>query len=233
VRALLVDLDDTLLDYSGGVDECWHHACAAMAGPAGIDPARLAAAIGETRRWFWSDPGRHRIERADMLRAWTRIGAHALRSLGRDDEALAAAIAEDFAERRWARMTLFPGVIEALETLRERGIPLGMVTNGDATHQRRKIARHDLERFFDVIVVEGEMGVGKPEEVVYRYALSKLRARPQDAWMVGDNLEWDVLAPQRLGLSGVWVNGGGQGLPKNCSMTPYRIIRAFPDVLRC
>jgi putative hydrolase of the HAD superfamily len=233
VKALLVDLDDTLLDYSGGVDECWHHACVAMAGPAGIDPARLVAAIGETRRWFWSDPGRHRVERADMLRAWTRISAHALRSLGRDDEALATAIAEDFAERRWARMTLFPGVTEALETLRERGIPLGMVTNGDATHQRRKIARHDLERFFDVIVVEGEMGVGKPEEVVYRYALSKLRARPQDAWMVGDNLEWDVLAPQRLGLCGVWVNGAGQGLPKSCSMAPYRIIRAFPDVLRC
>jgi putative hydrolase of the HAD superfamily len=232
VNTLLVDLDDTLLDYSGGVDECWHLACEALAGPAGIDPSRLVAAIAETRRWFWSDPGRHRTERADMLRAWTRITEHALRALERADDALAASIAQDFAERRWERMALFPGVTEALEALRAGGVALALVTNGDAGHQRRKIAQHDLERFFDVIVVEGELGVGKPEEVVYRYALSKLRAKPEEAWMVGDNLEWDVLAPQRLGLRGVWVDAAGHGLPKSCAMAPHRIIRAFPELLR-
>lgn len=231
MKALLVDLDDTLLDYSGGVDECWLHACEALAGPAGIDPPGLVASIVETRRWFWSDPGRHRTERADMLRAWTRITAHALGRMGRADEALAGGIAADFADRRWERMTLFPGVIPALEALRARGVPLAMVTNGDASHQRRKIDRHDLERFFDVIVVEGEMGVGKPEEVVYRYALSKLGVKAEEAWMVGDNLEWDVLAPQRLGLRGVWVDAPGQGLPKSCSVAPHRIIRAFPELL--
>jgi putative hydrolase of the HAD superfamily len=231
VKALLVDLDDTLLDYTGGVDECWLNACEALAGPVGIDPATLVKAIAETRRWFWSDPGRHRVERADMLRAWTRITEHALSTLGRADEALAAQVAQDFAERRWERMTLFPGVVSALETLRGRGVALALVTNGDATHQRRKIAQHGLERFFDVIVIEGEMGVGKPEEVVYRYALSKLRAKAEEAWMVGDNLEWDVLAPQRLGLRGVWVDGPGLGLPEPCNPAPHRIIRAFPEVL--
>jgi putative hydrolase of the HAD superfamily len=171
------------------------------------------------------------VERIDMLRAWTRITAHALASVGRADEPLAAAIAQDFAERRWERMTLFPGVTTALETLRRRGVPLALVTNGDTTHQRRKITQHDLERFFDVIVIEGEMGVGKPEEVVYRYALSKLRVKPEEAWMVGDHLEWDVLAPQRLGLRGVWVDGPGLGLPQSSDAAPHRIIRAFPELL--
>jgi putative hydrolase of the HAD superfamily len=49
--------------------------------------------------------------------------------------------------------------------------------------------------------------------------------------MVGDNLEWDVLAPQRLGLRGVWVDGPGQGLPKSCSVAPHRIIRAFAELV--
>jgi len=116
-------------------------------------------------------------------------------------------------------------------TLRGRGVPLALVTNGDAGHQRRKIAQHDLKRFFDVLVIEGEMGVGKPEEIVYRYALSKLRVKAEEAWMVGDNLEWDVVAPQRLGLRGVWVDGPGQGLPKGADAAPHRIIRAFPELL--
>ena len=75
------------------------------------------------------------------------------------------------------------------------------------------------------------MGVGKPEEVVYRYALSKLGVKAEEAWMVGDNLEWDVLAPQRLGLRGVWVDAPGQGLPKSCPVAPHRIIRAFPELI--
>ncbi|HYB69810.1 MAG TPA: HAD family hydrolase [Candidatus Bathyarchaeia archaeon] len=231
MKALLVDLDDTLLDYSGGADECWRHACEALAGPAGIDPVRLVKAIGETRRWFWSDPGRHRVERADMLRAWTRITAHALGTLDRADPALAAAIATDFADRRWERMVLFPGVTPALETLRDRGVPLALVTNGDPGHQRRKIAQHDLERFFDVIVIEGEIGAGKPDDLVYRYTLSKLQVRAEDAAMVGDNLEWDVAAPQRLGMRGIWVDGPGHGVPPAAGVVPHRIIRAFPEVL--
>jgi len=166
-----------------------------------------------------------------MLRAWTRITAQALTSLDRGDDMLAAAIAEDFADRRWERLTLFPGVTAALETLRARGVPMALVTNGDTKHQRRKIAQHDLERFFDVIVIEGEMGVGKPESVVYRYALSRLKIKAEEAWMVGDNLEWDVVAPQRLGLRGVWVDGPGRGLPKPCEVSPHRIIRLFPELL--
>jgi len=231
VKALLVDLDDTLLDYTGGVDECWLFACEAHAGPVGIDPAGLVKSIVETRRWFWSDPGRHRTERIDMLRAWSRITAHALERVGRTDEALALAIAADFAERRWERMALFPGVVVTLEALRARGLPMALVTNGDASHQRRKIDQHGLEKFFDVLVIEGEMGVGKPDEIVYRYALSKLKVKPEDAWMVGDNLEWDVAAPQRLGLRGVWVDGPGHGLPAGAGVVPHRIIRTFPELL--
>ena len=38
MKTLLVDLDDTLLDYSGGVDECWTAACETIAAPAGSSP---------------------------------------------------------------------------------------------------------------------------------------------------------------------------------------------------
>ena len=57
-------------------------------------------------------------------------------------------------------------------------MPLGLVTNGDATQQRDKIERHGLARFFDAIVIEGEFGAGKPDEIVYRHALGELALGP-------------------------------------------------------
>ena len=109
-----------------------------------------------------------------MMRAWTTIVAHALERCGAADPGRAAAVAEDFATRRRAVMTLFPEAHDVLRALRARGLPLALVTNGDAREQRAKIERHALAPFFDAILIEGEMGVGKPEAVVYRRALDAL-----------------------------------------------------------
>jgi putative hydrolase of the HAD superfamily len=230
MKALLVDLDDTLLDYTGGVDESWLEACSAVAVPAGVDLEPLVAAIAGARRWFWSDPERHRRERIDMPGAWRKIAERGLVEVGAPD-ALAADIADDFAARRWARMALFPGVPETLRRIRQRGVSLALVTNGDRTQQRRKVEQHDLARFFDVILIEGEFGTGKPDESVYRHVLDTLGARPSEAWMVGDNLEWDVTAPQRLGLRGAWVDATGRGLPALGDVRPDLILRAFTEIL--
>ena len=231
MKALLVDLDDTLLAYSAGVDTSWADACGAVSLP--VETATLLAALTETRKWFWSgDPERHARERVNMLGAWTKIIAEALTRCGCADEALAASIARDYAARRREAMRLFPEARAFLEALCARNLPLALVTNGDATQQRDKIARHDLARYFGVIVIEGEFGCGKPQARVYREALDRLGVRGEDTWMVGDNLEWDVIAPQRLGLTGVWIDREGAGLPAEyADARPHRIIRSLSELL--
>jgi putative hydrolase of the HAD superfamily len=230
MKAILFDLDDTLLDYSGGVDASWQEACAAVV-PAAVDLPAFLRVLAETRGWFWSDPERHRRERVNMLGAWRQIAAEALVRAGLADHGRSAAIAAEYAGRRRAVMRLFPDARACLEGLRSRGLPLALVTNGDARQQRDKIERHGLAAFFDAILIEGEFGVGKPEEAVYRHALDALSAKADDAWMVGDNLEWDVAAPQRLGLTGVWVDIAGLGVPEAAPAVPDQIIRAFPELV--
>lgn len=229
MKALLVDLDDTLLDYSGGVDECWQAACVSAA-PASVDQAALVRALAETRVWFWSDPLRHRHERTNMLRAWTRIAAHALERCGVADEILAQAIGRDFAERRRRRMQLFPEALACLQQWRARGVPLALVTNGDAREQRWKIETYGLAPFFGAMVIEGEFGAGKPDEIVYRHALQALGVRPEETWMVGDHLEFDVDAPQQLGVRGVWIDRAGRGLPAGAAVRPHRVIRDLTEL---
>jgi putative hydrolase of the HAD superfamily len=166
-----------------------------------------------------------------MLGAWTKIAARALERCGAADPRAAAAIAAIYAERRRAAWRLFPEAATFLTRLRERRVPLALVTNGDARQQRDKIARHDLARWFDAILIEGEMGYGKPDEKVYREALRQLGVDAAEAWMVGDHLEFDVGAPQRLGLRGVWVDRVGAGLPANADVTPHRVVRDLSEML--
>ena len=229
MKTLLVDLDDTLLDYSGGVDACWEAACASAAGE--VAQAPLVAALAQTRRSFWSDPEHNRRERVHMVRAWTRIATLALERCGGDPR-LGAAIAEAFAARRRSVMTLFPDAVQVLTALRERGTPLGLVTNGDAREQRAKIERHDLARFFDAIVIEGEFGAGKPDAAVYRTALSGLGvAVGPEVWMIGDHLEFDVAGAQRLGLRAAWLDRPGLGVPAESAVRPDRILRELGDLI--
>lgn len=230
MKTLLLDLDDTLLDYSGGVDECWAAACGVGCSGAVVDAQTLVPAVVESRRTFWEDPTRHRRERVNMLGAWTKIVVRALESLGRPDPALAASIATEFWKRRRDRMRLFPDARACLEGWRANGVRLGMVTNGDASQQRDKITRHALAGYFDVIVIEGEFGAGKPDEAVYRHALDTLGARPDDTCMVGDHLDFDVAGAQRLGMRGIWIDRVGAGLPAGCVVRPDGIIRALTEL---
>jgi len=112
-------------------------------------------------------------------------------------------------------------------------LPLALVTNGDAREQRDKIERHGLAPFFDTILIEGEMGVGKPEAVVFRRALAALGvAAGPDVWMVGDHLEWDIAGSQRVGLRAAWIDRPGDGLPPGATVQPDRIVRALGDLAR-
>ena len=230
MKAVLLDLDDTLLDYSSGVEDCWSAACVTGCAAAGVEATALIEALRPARRWFWDDAERHRRERVDMLGAWQKIVMHAMERLGPVDAALAAAIARDFAARRRARERLFPEALEVLATFRRRGIPLGLVTNGDVRFQRDKIERHDLGSFFDVIVIESEFGAGKPDETVYRHALDVLRTPAADACMVGDHLVWDVEGAQRVGITGIWIDRDAAGLPADTSIRPDRVIRSLKEL---
>jgi putative hydrolase of the HAD superfamily len=110
-------------------------------------------------------------------------------------------------------------------------VRLALLTNGGADWQRAKIAKFDLARHFDCILIEGECGFGKPDERIYRLALGALEAEPADAWMVGDNLEWDVAAAQRAGLRGIWIDPFGKGLPPTTTVRPDRVITRIADLL--
>jgi putative hydrolase of the HAD superfamily len=140
-------------------------------------------------------------------------------------------LADRFTAYRDEQMTLLPGAHATLDALRELGVLLALVTNGAAGTQRAKIERFELAHRFAHVQIEGEHGFGKPEERAYRHALAALGVPAQDTWMVGDNLEWEVIAPQRLGIYAIWHDLQRAGLPANSPARPDRIIERLEQLL--
>jgi putative hydrolase of the HAD superfamily len=195
-----------------------------------VDPESLYRAIEKTREWFWTDAERHRRGRLDLDAAATEVVALSLAELGSDDRSLAARIAAKYRRDRQEGLRPLPGAIETLHWLREHGCRLALLTNGSATEQRWKIARFQLADVFDATLIEGELGFGKPDPRIYTRALEGLAVSASDAWMVGDNLEWDVEQPQRMGMSGIWIDIQGAGLPEGCTVRPTRIVKALREL---
>ncbi len=232
-KALLLDLDDTILDFSSGADPCWQKVCQRFAPQVGaVAPETLFDAIKEFRTWFWGDPERHRRGRLAMEEARREIVAKAFARLQIDAPALANQIADAYGLERENAIRPFPGAVQALRHLQEKGVRLALITNGDGRVQRRKLERFELAPLFDCVLIEGEFGLGKPDQRVYRFALDQLKARPEEAWMVGDHLEWDVAAPQRLGIRGIWLDHTCQGLPESSPVRPHRIIRSLTELIQ-
>lgn len=231
-RILLLDLDDTILDDSGGRAVAWRRAChdVARAEPS-VDAEALLARIEADRDAFWADPERHRIWRADMRAAWSEVARLALVALGHERAAeLGAAVGSRHYDLRAAVRAPLPGAMVALDAFRRADVTLGLITNGGTEMQRDKIERFALADYFAYIGVEGEVGVGKPHAEAYERALRSLGAQPSDAWMVGDNLEWDVAGAQAVGISGVWLDRHGTGLPDG-AIRPDRVITSLIELV--
>ena len=227
--AVFFDLDGTILDWQTGMEESWLAACEAhVDGP--LVAAKLHEAIRLHRTWFWEDPERARRGRMDLDAASREIVTRAFADMGIESRDLARGVADDYRARRIAEIAPYPGAVETLEAFRRRGIPMALITNGDGRHQRRNIERYGLASYFDCIVIEGEFGVGKPDERVFHHALAAVAGAASTTWMVGDSLEADIAPAVALGMHAVWVDAERAGLPSAPLAQPHRIVQAIREL---
>jgi phosphoserine phosphatase len=222
VRAVLLDLDDTLVpdyaDFLAAVDDT----SAALGAPPG-----MGAAVHARARARWRRAVEAAVLRESDLSSWealwapfpAEVGAwarefraaswrEALADHGVDDSDLAGRLADSYRARRMARCLPYPDVVPALDGLRGR-VRLAVVTNGIDGHQRAKLAAAGLTGRFDVVVASSAVGASKPDPRIFRAALARLGLPAADAVMIGDNPLRDVAGAQAAGLRGVWVDRTG------------------------
>jgi putative hydrolase of the HAD superfamily len=232
---MLIDMDDTILSAYGRPDIAWNKVAAEFSGElAPLSPQQVAAAILDSARKFWaSAEAEWRLKLSEARHEVVKNGFSTLAAA--DQTALpidlAIRLADRFTAYRDEEMFVFPGAHDAIDALKAHGVKLALVTNGAAEIQRAKVERFALTHRFDHIQIEGEHGFGKPDERAYLHAMRALGVTAPETWMIGDNLEWEIEVPQRLGIYAIWIDAHGEGLPAGTSIKPDRIIRSLTELL--
>jgi putative hydrolase of the HAD superfamily len=229
--AMLFDMDDTVVDTYRASRDAWREAAARLAGERGWDREQAGAALFAADRWYWTDQERADWGRLNQAGARVRIARRALQQLAWRDEGISRWVGPFVVQARVRALQPFAGALETLAELRRRGVALALVTNGEAASQRAKIEQVQLAERFDLVVVEGEFGIGKPEPEVFEHALAGIGTSPEKAWMVGDDLAKDIAGGQGLGLRTVWVDSRAEGLPANAPARPDRIVQAIAELI--
>jgi putative hydrolase of the HAD superfamily len=223
-------MDDTLVDDTHATTVAWERVCRGFGPRLGIEPEKLRQAIRREVAAFRKNepPVRHQEVGIDESRAL--VVGKALTAEGLDD-AVSTQVSHDYARIKREHLRPFDDAFSTLESLRDAGLHVGLITNGPAAIAREKIDRFDFERYMDVIVIEGEFGRGKPDLAVFKHALSAVDAGPSEAWHVGDDLTADVGGAQAAGIHAVWIHRDRLTFGPDSPVVPDRVIAHLHELL--
>ena len=101
---------------------------------------------------------------------------------------------------------LFPDAADALEALRQKGLLVGLITNGYSSMQGRKLDISGLRPLLDLSVVSGDEGIRKPDPEIFRRAAARLGVSPADCVYVGDHPYYDLSGAVAAGMRVIYVD---------------------------
>lgn len=101
---------------------------------------------------------------------------------------------------------LYPDAKELLQRLGKK-YKLGIIANQDFGTEKR-LSAFGIQQYFDLVIASAEEGVAKPDLRIFQIALDRADCKPEEAVMVGDRLDNDIVPANIIGMTTVWIRQG-------------------------
>ena len=206
IREVIFDIDDTLYDYVKGHNVGLKRMTDYARDELGIGEEEFLAAYQEKYRKIIDRLGTgdatihsRSIRLLEMLESWNKpLFPHVKNLYSLYWEGLlSVSVPEE-------------GSLEAVKTLKEMGIAVGIGTDMTLRMQLEKLERLGFAPYVDHIVTSQEAGAEKPDPSFMALCLEKAGCCPQEAAFVGDSFRKDACGSSAAGMHGIWFNKAGK-----------------------
>lgn len=220
LRAVIFDLDDTLID----------QASAASAAVVDWALAHDVSGPGVVQRWTELIGLHHgRYQRREVtFQGQRRDRVRDFLAVDLSDEA-ADRLFADYLWRYEAGWRLFDDAVPALRRARARGLLAVILTNGERAQQAQKLDALGLADEIDLLVCSSDLPAGKPDPAAFHAALQLAGVGPDEALMVGDSLDNDVHGALGAGVAAVLLDRTGRHTCTEVSRVSTLADLVLPD----
>jgi len=221
VEYILLDLDDTILDFKWAENQALTGTLTAFA----IDPAEeICQRYSQINLEYW-----RALERKEVTREQLKVGRfrQLLQELGR--EADPVAMGEMYLQRLGQGHCCLPGALETLKILADK-YRLFLVTNGNPPVQYGRLGSAGITHCFEKLFISMEIGHNKPSIEFFDHCFSHIPGFDKTkAIIVGDSLFSDILGGINAGITTCWVNPNHR--PVREDIVPDYQIENLPQLL--
>lgn len=200
--SLLLDLDDTLLDFKAAETQAIRGVLENNSLPSNDEAVQTYSRINKS---FWESFERGEIPKNAIF---TGRFKRLLEVFGREGDP--AALSAEYCNALAAGYFTVEGAFEILDYLRQKGYRLYAATNGLSATQNRRIKDSGLAPYFDRVFVSEDSGYQKPEKEYYDYIISRIPEKNRrKILIVGDSQSSDILGGINAGIDTCWYNPQG------------------------
>ncbi|USB33381.1 HAD family hydrolase [Paenibacillus sp. YPG26] len=189
IKAVVFDLDGTLLDRDTSLKQFVLNQHDRIEALHSVDKVEYAARFIEldSKGYIWKDKV-----------YFSLINEYRISGVSADD------LLADYIKNFRYHCTPFPNLKQLLDFITSKEVRIAMITNGFGDFQLGNVDALGISDYFEFIMVSELEGIRKPDEEIFRRALSRLGIKASEAIYVGDHPDNDVKASMRAGMKGIW-----------------------------
>ena len=222
VRAVLVDMDDTIFDHSL---TCRAAISALQATESFLRRRPLDGLWKEYLQLLdavapYAGPSRTSVDEARIER-WRRLALSCGEELSRAD---ATELSRGYRAHYQRLRRAVPGARELLGRLHRR-VKVVVVTNNEVAEQEEKVRFLGIGPLLDGLVVSEAVGAAKPDRRIFEVALATAGVGAEEASMLGDSWTSDIVGAHEVGVRPVWFNRFGRPRPDGQPVAELRSLR--------
>lgn len=197
-KYLLIDLDDTILDFHKAENVALKKTLQAF----GIEPTDVVCArYSAINKMYWE-----RLERKEITRAQVQTGRFETLFAKLGVVVDAKECCRTYMDNLSIGHYFLPGAVEALEALSKKYI-LYMASNGNSRVQAGRLKSANINHYFAGIFISEDMGADKPSKAYFEKCFARMGDfNPAETMMVGDSLTSDIRGGKNAGIATCWVN---------------------------